>query len=211
VQYVFESVDVFTSKGETMKPCPRQCLAVLLALLVSPVAFAAIADEGNLTDYLQSTFGPGSGSGNALVESFVYTAKPESQYSGNFIYAYLISNARVNLSFFSVEILPGEGIVDYGWDTGGEEPFAWEPVNNPVESIEAFFKDPIESGGETSAMLWFISPHGPTEADGALAGITGGSYNFLVGNVLTPQVPEPATWMLLIGGGLLGRLSRKRK
>ena len=193
-----------------MKPSFRQCLTVFLALLVSPISMAGIMDEGTPFDHLESTFLPGTGSGVATVESFVFTANPESLYSGNFIYAYYISNAQANLSFFSVEILPGENILQYGWDSGDKEPFAWEPVNDPVGSIEAFFKNPILPG-EASAVLWFISPHGPTEADGALAGITGGSYNFLVGKVLTPQVPEPATWLMLMAGGLFGRLSRKRK
>jgi hypothetical protein len=175
-------------------------------LLVSPVAWSGITDEGTFLTSLNSTFEPGYGSGVATVLSRVYTHNT----TGDFIYTYVLSNARVNLSFFSVELYPNVTILDWGVDLGPNQPLAWEPVNNPFESVEAFFKDPIESG-EVSAMLWFISPQGPALADGSLAGITGGSYNFLVGEVLTPQVPEPATWMLLIAGGLFGRLSRKRK
>lgn len=189
-----------------MKPSKMQCLTVLLALLVSPIALAGITDDA--TPYgapLVSTFLPGYGTGVATVTSSVYT----DNTTGDFIYTYLISGPQVNLSFFSVELYPNVTIVDWGVDAGGIEPLNWVPVNNPYESMEASFDAPIESG-ETSATLWFISPQGPTEADGALAGITNGRYNFLVGQVLTP-VPEPATWMLLIAGGLFGRLSRKRK
>jgi len=189
-----------------MKPIQKQCLTVLLALLVSPIALAGITDGG--TPYgapLVSTFLPGYGTGVATVTSSVYT----DNTTGDFIYTYIISGAQVNLSFFAVELYPDVTILDWGVDAGANPPLSWEPVNTPFESIEAFFKDPIESG-ETSATLWFISPQSPTEADGALAGITGGQYNFLVGHVLTP-VPEPATWILLMAGGLFGRLSRRRK
>lgn len=200
-----------------MKPNYKQCWILLLALLVSPVAFAGIADEGTLypvdpplSNPLVSTFLPGYGTGVATVTSQVYKAKEDSNYRGNYIYTYIISGAQVNLSFFSVEILPNVEICCYGWDVVGKTPWAWEPVNDPVESIEALFNNPLKPG-DTSATLWFISPQGPTEADGALAGITGGQYNFLVGKVLTPHVPEPTTGLLLAAGGLLSRFSRKRK
>lgn len=194
-----------------MKPIQKQCWFLLLALLVSPVAFAGlIADEGTLYASLSDTFLPGTGTGAAEVLSRVYLAGEESNYRGNYIYTYQISDARVNLSFFSAEILPNVEILAYGWDADGKTPFAWEPVNDPIESMEAFFTNPLKTG-DISATLWFISPQGPAEADGALAGITAGQYNFLVGNILTPSVPEPTTALLLAAGGLLSRISRKRK
>ncbi len=194
-----------------MKPNRRQCWIILLALLVSPFAFAGIADEGTLYQNLVFDFTPGTGTGVATVTSNVYKANENSQYAGYYIYTYLISGSQVNLSFFSVEILPEAVLTDwYGYDANGKTPLAWEPVNDPSESFEAFFKNPIKPG-ETSATLWFISPQGPTEADGALAGITGGQYNFLVGRVLTPTIPEPTTGLLLAAGGLLSRFPRKRK
>ncbi len=192
-----------------MKPNLWQCRILFLALLVSPICWAGIADEGILVDSLVFTFLPGSGTGSATVTSKVYQANEQSNYRGSYIYTYLISDAKVNLSFFSVEILPNAVIGWYGWDTDGKAPLTWEPVNMPVESFEAFFKDPVKPG-ETSATLWFISPQGPTQEDSTLAGITGGSYNFLIGEILTP-IPEPTTCLLLVAGGLLSRFSRKRK
>jgi|GEM_PF-690395 len=207
-----------------MKPILRQCWIVLLALLVSPIAFAGITDGSTLYASLSDTFVPGSGTGAAEVLSRVYLAGEEHNYQGNYIYTYLytylISDACVNLSFFSVEILPDVEILAYGWDVDGKTPFVWESVNDPwesvndpvestIKSIEAFFKNPLKPG-DTSATLWFISPQKPTEADGSLAGITAGQYNFLVGKVLTPIVPEPMTALLLAAGSLLSRFSRKR-
>lgn len=196
-----------------MKPIQRQCWIILLALLVSPIAFAGITDGSTLYASLSDTFEPGTGTGSAEVLSRVYLAGEEHNYRGNYIYTYLISKAQVNLSFFSVEILPDVEILAYGWDVDGKTPLVWEPVNDPdeskIKSIEAFFKNPLKPG-DTSATLWFISPQGPTEADGSLAGITAGQYNFLVGKVLTPNVPEPTTALLLAAGGLLSRFSRKR-
>ncbi|MEJ5260581.1 MAG: PEP-CTERM sorting domain-containing protein [Anaerohalosphaeraceae bacterium] len=193
-----------------MKPIQRQCRIVLLALLVSPIALAGMADEGVLVDSLTSTFLPGYGTGIATVDSKVYWANPDSVYAGNYIYTYLISGSQVNLSFFSVELYPDVLISSWGVETPGKQPAVWSPVNNPYESMEALFVSPILPG-ETSATLWFISPYGPIKADGALAGITRGSYNFLVGQVLSPVIPEPATVLLLTVGGLLSRFSRKRK
>lgn len=192
-----------------MKPNLWQCRIFFLALLVSPICWAGIGDEGTLADSLVFTFLPGSGTGSAIVTSKVYQASEESNYRGFYIYTYLISDAKVNLSVFSAEILPDAVIGTYGWDADGKAPLSWEPVNDPVESIDAFFNSSIKPG-ETSATLWFISPQGPTQADGAVAGITGGSYNFLVGKILTP-IPEPTTCLLLAAGGLLSRFSRKRK
>jgi len=197
-----------------MKPIQRQCWIILLALLVSPIAFAGITDGSTLYASLSDTFEPGTGTGTAEVLSRVYLAGEEHNYQGNYIYTYLISDARVNLSFFSVEILADVEILDYGWDVDGKTPFAWEPVNDPdeskIKSIEAFFKNPLKPG-DTSATLWFISPQKPIEADGSLAGITAGQYNFLVGKILTPKfVPEPMTALLLTAGGMLSRFSRKR-
>jgi hypothetical protein len=196
-----------------MKPNLWQCRIFFLALLVSPICWAGIGDEGTLADSLVFTFLPGSGTGSAIVTSKVYQASEESNYRGFYIYTYLISDATVNLSVFSAEILPNAVIGAYGWDADGKAPLSWEPVRNssegPIESFDAFFNITVKPG-ETSATLWFISPQGPTQEDGALAGITGGSYNFLVGKILTP-IPEPTTCLLLAAGGLLSRFSRKRK
>jgi hypothetical protein len=193
-----------------MKPNQRQSWIALLALLVSPFAFAGITDGSSLYMSLTDTFTPGTGTGSAVVLSQVYLAGSEHNYTGNYIYTYLISDAQVNLSFFSVDILADVEILAYGWEMDGKAPLSWVPVNEPVESIEAFFMNPLKPG-DISATLWFISPQGPTEADGALAGITGTQYNFLVGKILTPIVPEPTTMLLLAAGGLMTRFSRKRK
>lgn len=190
-----------------MKPIQMQrvFVAVVFTLLVSPYALAAIPDLGDSYAFLHSTFLPGYGTGVADVDSQVF----KSASSDDYIYTYIISGSQVNLSFFSVELFPDAGV--YEWDVDGavNTPAVWDLVNDPPESIEALFLDPIEPG-EVSATLWFKSPYAPTTADGALSGITGGSYNFLVGDVLTPA-PEPATWMLLVSGGMLNCFSRRRK
>ena len=191
-----------------MKPSGMQRFTAVLffALLVSPCALAVIPDLGASYATLPSTFIPGYGTGAADVFSEVFT----SASSDDYIYTYIISGSQVNLSYFSVELLPGAGVYDWGVDGVLNQPAVWDLVNDPPESIDALFLDPI-GPGDTSATLWFKSPYAPVTAEGALTGITGGSYNFLVGEVLTPQVPEPATWMLICIGGLLGRVSRKRK
>ena len=169
--------------------------AALLCMLTPPTLFAGI-----------ELFSPVYGSGSATVTSSAYYDAISSEW----VYEYQISNATINFSFFSVAINPGASITDYGWYAGAGDPLAWEPVNNPPQSIEAFFKDPI-GPTEMSSILWFTSPNEPTEGIGSLAGMSGGQYSsFAVGTVLTP-IPEPATFMLLATGAAACFVGRSRK
>ncbi len=177
-------------KDGEMKPYTVLAMALSVCLM-APTAFAGL-----------ELFSPGYGSGSAYVTSTAYES------SGNYVYEYVISGVQnANFSFFSVAINPGVDIISFGWDPGTGNPFAWQPVNNPPQSIEALFTNPI-GPGETSSTLWFVSSKPPTEGIGSLAGLSGGQYQFAVGKVLMPN-PEPATLLILTAGAIL--LSSRRK
>jgi len=128
-----------------------------------------------------------------------------------YVYTYQITNdSAAGLSWFSVKI-DGVGVCDDPApdfaDGTGVEPDDWRIVNSPGQSVEGVFYSTIGSS-ESSAVLWFASDYGPGLGEGALVGLSS-DYVFATGPLLVP-IPEPATLVLLVAGGLIA-FTRKRR
>jgi hypothetical protein len=174
-------------------------LAVMLLLAAPAMAAFALPVVAQQT----SNFSPfGGGLDTVAVQSTVY------QFGNDFIYGYQILTGTVDVSWFSVEILPGAVVTAVGYDLGSGQPTIWGPVGTPIVSMDASFTAPI-TAGNASQMVWFISPQRWIEADGATGGITGGQYVTTGGTILTP-IPEPATLAIFGLGAALAFGLRKK-
>jgi len=192
-------------------PMKRFLLLSLLLLVISaPDANADVIPPGgtSLYDDPQPMTFSHDGSDIATVECdvFEYESTPFE-----YVYTYQITNdSATGLSWFSVKI-DGVGVCDdpapdFVGGTG-VEPDNWHIVNSPGQSVEGVFYSTI-GFSESSAVLWFASDYGPGLGEGALVGLSS-DYVFATGPLLVP-VPEPATLVLLVAGGLIA-FTRKRR
>ena len=171
----------------------KKAIGVIAMMLLALPAMANISIQDDFTD----------GTYAVTVKSTV------EDVGGQYKYSYtILPTSTADVQWFSVSLLPGVVITDWGVEAGSGQPFAWTPVGLPSAiSVDALFAQPIVAG-TTSATLWFTSPSYYTITDGAASGLTGGQYVFVTGDVLTP-IPEPATLTILLGGMLLGLCKRK--
>jgi len=202
-------------KGQFM-PMKRFLLLSLLLLVISaPDANADVIPPGWTvpTESQTATFELEDGSDIAEVDCEVFEYEP-GLYEFEYVYSYQITNVSdTHLSFFSVKILEGAGVYDspapdFVGGTG-VEPDNWHIVNSPAQSIEGIFYNTI-SPGVSSAILWFASDNKPGySGQGALVGLSSG-YVFATTEGLMVPIPEPATLVLLVAGGLIA-FTRKRR
>ena len=182
--------------------------AVLLAAALCVQSAVAIPVGGVQEAQYSGTFQIGAGS--ATVDSKVY-----SYESGEYVYAYQISNSSsVGISFLSVSIIPDTDAFAAAWDIGSSivQPAYWNAVGSPVQSVEGLFADTIDNDGLSSAVLWFKSGHSSALGTAVLFGVSAGVPYSASGNVLTPSAaPEPATILLLGIGSALLTVTRRRR
>jgi len=182
-----------------MKPIQKQCVTVLVALLVSSMATAKIADLGTYLQEADYLFG------SIEVTCTVYTIGTQ------YLYTYDLTNPIDSLqsaSWFSVAISPGVEILSVGYDTSKTKivPALWHDIGDPISSIDAQFLEKIDPG-ESSTTLFYLSSQRPGETSASMGGVSdGGSFVYV--NKITSPVPEPATVMILAAGALWG-LRRK--
>ncbi len=174
---------------------------VMLCVLPAPLLALPLHGEDPIQQ-MTDIFEPGVGIGQASVTSEVYEA-----IGGGYIYAYQISDATVDFTWFSIAFNPGTTVTSLDYDSTGLDPMDWLLVNTPPTSIEALFDSGLASN--TSSLLWFTCTEAPANGVGALAKLSVGGGVYAEGNVLVP-VPEPMTIILLSAGWLMLR-SCKRK
>ena len=131
--------------------------------------------------------------------------------SFDYVFTYQITNiSGADLTWFSATF-DAVNIFEPSWDSDPcwVDPDDWYIVGSPAESIQGIFKNTI-GPSEMSAILWFKSDYGPNPdpGSGALAGISSG-HVFASGELIVP-IPEPATLVLLVAGGLIA-FTRKRR
>ena len=183
---------------------PKNLLLVLLVMAVSTWAQGALSIvdiAGNQINEMTYDYG------EATVTSTVYEV--ESLY----LYTYVIDNPTDStqiVSWFSVDVTDGTEITSIGYDVGTNIPAIWHEVvssDDSILSIDGLFTDAIESG-ETSTLLYFLSPVSWDMAMGHIGG-TGGAVE---GQVIAPVhqvLPEPAS-LLILSVGALVYSSRKK-
>jgi hypothetical protein len=191
-------------------------LLSFLLLVIFAQNVSAIEVPAGGTSILQSTNwfsevggDPCSDPCMALVDSEVFSYTSESF---NYVFTYQITNTSdADLTWFSVTF-DAVNVYEPSWDSSDPcwvDPDDWYIIGSPAESIQGIFKETI-SPSEISAILWFKSDYGPNPdlGSGYLAGIPPGPV-FASGELIVP-IPEPATLVLLVAGGLIA-LTHKRR
>lgn len=179
----------------------------LLALLLTEVLLAPLANAlpggGSFYQTYSATFD--TGLGTAIIDCEVY------QYtSGEFVYTYQIlnQNSSIGFSLFSVGIPAGataySPAVDSDSIAGWVDPLIAVLTGSPVQTVDYLFVDTIDAT-ELSAILWFVSDSAPGMGVATLYGANVATTE----NLLVP-VPEPLTFSLLVGGGMM-LFARKRR
>lgn len=192
----------------------RRCVSVLLIVLSPACAGFALPVGGDSVqvggtnfstgdDYLPELF-------SALVtyEVFHY---PGGKVGGEYLYTYEISSddvSTVGLSYFSVGIGDGGDAASPGFETNFDDvtPSGQYLVGSPPQSVDFLFIQDTIDGGESSALLYFVSDRGPGWGYGTLSG--GGISK--TGLLPTP-VPEPCTLVLLGAAAMLGLGGTRRQ
>jgi hypothetical protein len=180
----------------------------LLTLLISvawPLQNAsAIPVGGTLIDDSSFTFDTGLGYAIIDCQVFQYT-------SGDFVYAYQIlnQNSPIGFSLFSVGITDGVNATSPSYDSdpiaGWVNPFIAVATGTPVQTIDYHFIMNTLDTTEISAVLWFVSDSAPGLGVATLYGA-----NIATTDIVKVPVPEPLTFSLLAGGGML-LFTRKRR
>ncbi len=189
------------------------CLIFVFTLLLAGQTVLAVPQGDTI---LQSslpdvTFTMNGGTGQVDCAVYQFT---NGSYSSEYLYTYQIENINtgVGLSFFSIAVTSGAVINDTGWDSGTANPLFWTPVTDAdtslVQSVEALFNFPIKNT-QTSALLWFVSDNISGLGQGFLFGRSANTAQDATANLLSP-VPEPATISLLVFGGILAALARRK-
>lgn len=179
-------------------------LAVLLTVTWSAQNANAVPVGGTLIDSSSFTFDTGLGSAIIDCEVFQYT-------SGDYVYAYQIlnQNSPIGFSLFSVGITDDVTAHSPSYDgdpiAGWVSPFLAVATGTPVQTIDYHFIMDTLDAAELSAVLWFVSDSAPGLGVATLYGA-----NIATTDILMVPVPEPLTFSLLVGGGML-LFTRKRR
>ena len=148
-----------------------------------------------------------------VVDSYVYQFT-SGTYANKYLYTYKLTSTNIGISFFSIGVDDSASLclnaVDVNYESdGGVDPLYWNPVGNPLQSVDAgFFVTPIYSG-QASALLWFIADCAPVMGKASVFGTSSGVPAFGEGDIYT--IPEPTTIMLLTAGGLWSFMRRKKR
>ena len=195
-------VNIF--EGKKMNATLKIGLLVLLLTVAWPAQNAnAVPVGGSLYQTYSATFDTGLGTAIVDCEVFQYT-------SGEFVYTYQIlnQNSSIGFSLFSVGIPAGataySPAVDSDPIAGWVDPLIAVATGSPVQTIDYLFVDTINAA-ELSAILWFVSDCAPGMGVATLYG-----SNVATTENLPVPVPEPLTFSLLAGGGML-LFARKRR
>ncbi len=195
-----------------MKKLVVASLALIAAVLFAQNANAVPSGTKVLQESASTTFDTVL-HGFAVVDYEVYKYTSGS-YAGEYLYTYQIFNdsaSAIRFNFFSVGILDGANAKDPGYDSiGVVDPTVWGITGSPAQSADALFFGTIKSG-EDSALLWFISETTYTLGKGTLFGTYSEDPVYATGDLSTPvpDLPEPATVVLLGLGGLVTLVQRK--
>lgn len=178
-------------------------VTLLLTVAWSAQNAYALPVGGSLDQTYSATFD--TGLGTAIIDCKVY------QYtSGEFVYAYQIlnQNSSIGFSLFSVGIPAGataySPAVDSDSIAGWVDPLIAVVTGSPVQTVDYLFVDTINAT-ELSAILWFVSDSAPGLGIATLYGA-----NVATTENLPVPVPEPLTFSLLVGGGMM-LFARKRR